>query len=132
MLSFQAYAEARPISSRESMHLILKSSKARGEWSFRAPKNRQKVLALLQKFANRNAVKILSAANADSHLHIHLRLTSRHLYRAFIRGVTSAVAMAITGASRWKKMEGKFWDYRPFSRPPSRSQQISLSRITIN
>jgi len=108
--------KARPISSRETMHLILKSSRAQGDWSFRAPKNRQKVLSLLSKFASRNAVKILSVANASNHLHIHLRLTSRHLYRAFIRGVTSAVAMAVTGASRWKKVGGKFWDYRPFSR----------------
>jgi len=107
---------ARPISARESMHLILKSTRAQGDWSFRAPKNRQRVLLLLHKFAARNAVKIISVANAGNHLHIHLRLTSRHLYRAFIRGVTSAIAMAITGASRWKKMEGKFWDYRPFSR----------------
>lgn len=107
---------ARPISCKDTMHLILKSSRAEGPWSFRAPGNKAKVICLLEKFAARNAVKILSVANAGNHIHIHLRLTTRHTYRAFIRGVTSAIAMAITGASRWKKLDGKFWDYRPFTR----------------
>ena len=107
---------ARPISCKDTMHLILKSSRAVGPWSFRAAQNKQKVIVLLEKFAAKNGVKIHSIANAENHLHVHLRLTTRHTYRAFIRGVTSAIAMAITGASRWKKAEGKFWDYRPFTR----------------
>jgi len=109
---------ARPLSSRngDSLHLILKSSRAVGPASFRAPGNKEKVLLLLEKFAARNAVQILSLANAGNHLHIHLRLTTRHTYRAFIRAATAAIAMAVTGASRWKKPTGRFWDYRPYSR----------------
>ena len=107
---------ARPISCKDTMHLILKSSRAVGPWSFRAPQNKQKVIGLLEKFAVKNGVKIHSIANAENHLHVHIRLTTRHTYRAFIRGVTSAIAMAITGASRWNKIKEKFWDYRPFTR----------------
>lgn len=108
--------KARPISCRDTMHLILKSSRAKGAWSFRAAANKQKVIALLAKFAAKNGIVIHSIANANNHLHVHLRLTTRHTYRAFIRAVTAAIAMAITGASRWKKLKEKFWDYRPFTR----------------
>jgi hypothetical protein len=30
--------------------------------------------------------------------------------------VTAAIAMAVTGASRWNKLGIKFWDRRPFTR----------------
>lgn len=110
------FRRARPISDRDSMHLILKSSRAAGPWSFRAAHNKRKVIALIEKFAAKNAVKVLSIANANNHIHLHIKLTTRHLYRAFIRGLTAALAMAITGASRWKKLKIKFWDYRPYTR----------------
>jgi hypothetical protein len=44
-------------------------------------------------------------------LHLHIQLTKRWSYRPFIRAVTSAIAMAITGASRWKRIKIKFKDY---------------------
>ncbi|NJM10240.1 MAG: hypothetical protein HC883_05100 [Bdellovibrionaceae bacterium] len=49
-------------------------------------------------------------------LHLHIQLTNRFTYKAFIRGSTAAIAMAVTGASRWNKLKIKFWDYRPFTR----------------
>lgn len=110
------FRQARPISDRDSMHLILKSSYANGPWSFRAANNKQKVISLIEKFGAKHAVKLLSIANAGNHIHLHIKLTTRHTYRAFIRGLTAALAMAITGASRWNKLKIKFWDYRPYTR----------------
>ncbi len=68
--------------------------------------------------------RLKSMANVGNHLHLHLQLTNRHTYRAFIRAVTSAIMMTVTGASRWNKealaklrdARKKFWDRRPFSR----------------
>ena len=62
----------------------------------------------------------ISLANVGNHLHFHIKLSNRYTYRPFIRAITAAIAMAITGCSRWKKIkelsgEG-FWDYRPFTR----------------
>lgn len=34
----------------------------------------------------------------------------------FIRAVSSAIVMAVTGASRLKKLTKHFWDCRPFTR----------------
>ena len=55
-------------------------------------------------------------ANVGNHLHLHLQLGNRYGYKPFIRATTAAIAMAITGASRWRKIGVKFWDLRPFTR----------------
>jgi REP element-mobilizing transposase RayT len=106
----------RPISTQYSMHFVLRSSQAKGPWSL--GRHREKIKSILEKFAAKNGVILKSSANVGNHLHIHLQLTSRHAYRAFIRAVTSAIMMAVTGVSRWSrtKLERKFWDLRPFSR----------------
>lgn len=77
-------------------------------------------------------------ANVGNHLHLQIKLSNRFGYRPFIRAVTAAIAMAVTGRNRWtvgnhadqlegihSKIDGssatakkreKFWDYRPFTR----------------
>ena len=113
-------AHPRPLSTRDTMHLVLRSSKARGEWSFRQPSHAKKIRELTTKFSGKYGVKILSAANVGNHLHFHIRLLNRLTYRPFIRALTAAIAMAVTGASRWNPMKrsakDRFWDYRPFTR----------------
>ena len=101
------------------MHIVLKSLKAKGAWSFRRYENKIRINNLINKFSIRYGVKIHSAANVGNHIHLHIKLSNRHIYRAFIRGLTSAIAMAITGFNRWNKPPAGwngFWDYRPFSR----------------
>jgi hypothetical protein len=56
-------------------------------------------------------------------LHFHIHLGNRFGYRPFIRGLTAAIAMAVTGASRWqgglggtRGSKARFFDYRPFTR----------------
>ena len=97
----------RPLSTRDSMHLVLRSSKAKGNWSLR--RSRKKIDAILDKFSSKYAVNIISQANVGNHLHLHLRLRRRRLYNPFIRAITAAIAMAATGASRWKPLKTKFW-----------------------
>jgi REP element-mobilizing transposase RayT len=108
---------ARPITHNYSMHFVLRSSRARGEWSFRRPRNHARVQAILGRFARKYAVELRSYAIHLNHLHLHVKLPSRKAYVRFIRALTSAIAMAVTGMSRWSKLRVKFWDRRPFSRP---------------
>jgi REP element-mobilizing transposase RayT len=105
----------RPLATRHSMHFVLRSSQARGPWSFL--RHRRKILDILERFAVRHGVRLHSMANVGNHLHLHLQLGSRHGYKPFIRAITSAVMMAVTGASRWRRVHlaTKFWDRRPFS-----------------
>lgn len=115
-------AGGRPLSTRDSLHLVLRSFQAKGEWSLRHPKNKRRVLAIVQKFATKYAIDIKSMANVGNHLHFHIQLKHREGYKPFIRAITGAIAMAVTGASRWRRnflkrtKKLKFWDYRPFTR----------------
>ena len=75
-------------------------------------------MALLDKFALRYGITIHSSGNVGNHLHLHIKLPNRMAYKPFIRALTGAIAMAVTGVNRWNpgKTKLRFWDYRPFSR----------------
>lgn len=117
-------SRGRPIDTKRSMHLVLRSSKAKGTWSFRSSRNSKRVYEIITKFSSRYAIHILSMANVGNHLHFHIQLTHRQTYKPFIRAITSAIAMAVTGVSRWNKTAANglkpsrlhFWDQRPFTR----------------
>lgn len=113
---------SRPLSTRETMHLVLRSSKAQGDWSFKKPNNEKAIRRILQKFSEKYGIQILSAANVGNHIHLQIKLGSRYTYKPFIRAITSAIALAVTGINRWTKLAYednrrlKFWDQRPFTR----------------
>ncbi len=113
-------AGPRPLSTRTTMHLVLRSTKAVKDWSFKRSNNESRITSILEKFSHKYGVKLISVGNAGNHLHIHLKLSNRYAYKAFIRAITAAIAMAVTGASRWNKLkysaQDRFWDYRPFTR----------------
>lgn len=110
----------RPLATRHTMHLVLRSTKAVGPWSFKRPNNEMKILKIVNKFALKHGVGIQSMSNAGNHLHLQIKLEHRLSYKPFIRAITAAIAMAVTGASRWKPLKksanDRFWDCRPFTR----------------
>lgn len=106
----------RPLDTKNTMHLILRSSKAVGIWSFTRKQNKAKVEGIIERFSNKYAVRIYIVGIVGNHIHLQIKLANRFLYKAFIRAITAAIAMAITGASRWKPLKIKFWDRRPYTR----------------
>ncbi|MDZ4678706.1 MAG: transposase [Oligoflexia bacterium] len=113
-------SQPRPLDTRNTMHLVLRSSKATGEWSFKKTKNEIKIREIVSKFSTKYGVRILSLANVGNHLHFQIKLSNRFAYKPFIRAITAAIAMGVTGTSRWNKLKkeakDRFWDYRPFTR----------------
>lgn len=113
-------AYGRPLSTKETMHLVLRSTMAKGEWSFLRPNHQKLVKTLIQKFSVKHGVHIYSVANVGNHLHLQIKLSNRTTYRRFIRALTAAIAIAITRRSRWTFKPGmdrlKFWNRRPYSR----------------
>lgn len=107
---------SRPLSTSETMHIVLRSSKAYGAFSFK--KHSIEIDKILSRFASKYYIQIISSANVGNHIHLHVKLFKRNFYAPFIRAVTAAIMMAVTGYSKWKKKpEGfTFWDHRPFSR----------------
>jgi len=96
-------SHGRPISTKHSMHFVLRSTKAKGAWSFR--RHRKSIAEILSRFAIKNGVKIESFANVGNHLHLHIKLSNRYTYKPFIRAITAAIMMKVTGTSRWAQYE---------------------------
>lgn len=98
----------RPLSTRDTIHLVIRSTRATGACSLRQPRNRQMIDRLLTKFAARFGVGVVESANNHNHLHLQILIRSRTAYVRFIRAFTGAVALAM-GIK-------KFWDQRPYTR----------------
>jgi REP element-mobilizing transposase RayT len=111
-------ARGRPLAVKEAMHLVLRSTQAKGNWSFQRPHHKAKIRELIQKFSQRHGVRVFHLANVGNHLHLQIQLSHRRGFAPFIRALTSAIAMAMTGHNRWNKVADKFkfWDRRPFTR----------------
>ncbi len=116
----KARQEGRPLSTKHTMHLVLRSTMALGQYSFLSPKNSSAIQRVLKKFALKYFVELKSVANVGNHIHIHLKLNKRVTYDPFIRAITSAIAMAVAKPNRLQSLKEKgikkFWDYRPFTR----------------
>jgi REP element-mobilizing transposase RayT len=117
-----ASRQARPISLKTSMHLILKTRLAKGEWSFLKGARRTHIKTLVQQVADQFHVQLLSGANVGNHIHLHLKFSKRAQYKAFIRVLTARIAFLVTKASKVNPLKddrGKklsFWTQRPITR----------------
>lgn len=113
-------SQRRPLDTKNTTHLILKSTKAKGAWSFWLPKNKNKIRQIVLKFSQKYGIRIHSMANVGDHLHFQIKLSNRYTYEPFIKAITGAIALAITGASKINKLKveakDRFWDRRPFTR----------------
>ena len=98
----------RPLHTKFSMHVVLRSSQARGQWSFL--RHKFKILHIIEHFSDKYQIKILSMANVGNHIHMQVRLRRQNTWNPFIRAITSAIVAAVT-----KNRSRKFWDYRPFT-----------------
>ena len=104
----------RPLAIGHSLHLVLRSSAARGACSFWRPQHKRQIQFLVKKFSERHGLRVFSMANVGNHLHMHVRVPHRRGYLRFIRGLSAAIEMAVTKNSATPRK--RFWDQRPFSR----------------
>ena len=104
--------QARPRSTKEAMHLVLRSDHARGQKSLR--KYDRVVRLVIEKIARRHGEKVYRIVNAGNHLHITLKLSKQFLWTGFISGITGGIARAV-GFKREHTKAG-FWNSRPFTR----------------
>jgi len=104
---------ARPIATKRTMLLTLKSSRARGEWSLHRFEKaiEERVNALAKRFR----VRVYRSVNVGNHLHLALRASSRREFQNFLRVLTQAIAFLVTGARKGNPI-GKFWDALACSR----------------
>ncbi len=112
----------RPVDPRFPLHVVLKSTKARGAWSFLAGGNRRFIAELLERLARAHGVKVLEWENVGNHLHLVLRFKDRNAPGRFLRVFAARISMRFMGLKKGRSGEQvlgkgeKFWDDTPFSR----------------
>jgi REP element-mobilizing transposase RayT len=106
---------ARPIATRKPMHVILRSSRAVGEWSFLRKENRTAIETLLEKISRRYGIRVIKFQNVGNHLHLLVQGKSRVLLQSFLRTLPAKIALAITQAKKGAP-QGRFFDEIIFSR----------------
>ncbi len=105
----------RPLATNRSIHLVLKSDKAVGYYSFLSLRNRQPVESLLRKKAKQFGVFIAELVNVGNHLHLKIRIADRHQFQKFLKSVTCLIARMVTGAKKGKPF-GRFWQHLAYTR----------------
>src|SRR5258708_236562 len=90
--------EKRPISTTKSMHVVLRSSMAKGPLSFL--KADRQLRGIIEKQAKRHGVKVYHQANGGNHLHLIVLPRSREAFKSFIRATSGLIARLILGVER--------------------------------
>lgn len=107
--------EFRPLSTKKSIHVVLKSDKAKGSLSFLTLKNKTLIEKILKDKAKKFGIRIADHANVGNHLHLKVRAQSREGFQRFLKAITCLIARKITGAKKGKKF-GRFWQGLAFTR----------------
>ncbi len=108
---------ARPLSTKQAIHLILKSAHtAYGPLSLLHSKNVDKIHNLVTRQAKHCGVRIYRFVNVGNHLHLVVKIQSRALFKSFLRAVTGLIARHALRAERNHAKAVSFWEARPFTR----------------
>jgi REP element-mobilizing transposase RayT len=121
---------ARPFKKNNPIHIVLRSTKARGKNSFLS--HTKWIDSQIRNISKACGVKIERYENVGNHLHILLRSTRRESLRAFLRGITSTIARKLTGAKKGLQKDLKFWDALPFSRLIKGNQAYRIVQDYLN
>ena len=107
--------KARPISTKESMHVVLKSYKAVGPYSLL--RREQKIFNLIEKLGKKLNVRVVNKALLGNHVHLLLKVSTRTALQNYLRALAGLIARIILGAERSKPSKIRdFFTGRPFSR----------------
>lgn len=120
----------RPISHKNSMHLVFRSTQAKGNKSFLNSQNAKRIKAIIQNQAKTTRIQIHEFANVGNHIHLLIKIKAGNHFQArqqlqkFFRAVTGLIARHVLKAERGPSVgkipiqmkTTKFWDQRPFTR----------------
>lgn len=123
----------RPISTRKPMHLVMRSSFAKGSFSMQQTMNRKRIQIALQSLSKSLGVRVYRFANSGNHLHMLIYTSSRQAYINFIRALSGIIARIVLNAERGSaSMIDRFWDARPFTRVVEWGREFSVVRNYID
>ena len=111
----------RPIDPKQALHVVLRSSQARGEQSMLSPRHCDKVQEFTAKLAKRWGVRLYRYANVGNHIHLLIKVPSRAVWKRFLRQLAGGIALIVTGAKKGSPLARNstgrgFWDHLAFTR----------------
>lgn len=121
--------EMRPFDPKRPLHVVLRSSKARGTRSMLTRENRAFIAKILNLSARKHSIKLMKSANVGNHLHLLVLARRRQQLRAFLREVSGTIAMKLTGACKGSEARTAFWDFRPYSRIVSWGRDLNNLKL---
>src|SRR4051812_3601385 len=84
--------QIRPYDPGRPLHLILKSSRARGEWSMLSQRHSAWIERELYALARRFRVKVYRFVNVGNHLHLLVQAKRKRDFKAFLKAFSGMIA----------------------------------------
>ena len=106
----------RPFSPRRPLHIVMRSSRARGPWSLlRPPESRRRGRPLAALVATERTCASINSPMSAITSTLLARCRERRALQTFLRAFAGLIARAVTGAEQGRPV-GKFWDTLAYSR----------------
>jgi REP element-mobilizing transposase RayT len=118
----------RPIDPKQALHVTLRSSKAKGQFSMLHPKHCNGIEKFVHKTAKRWGVRIYRFANVGNHLHLLIQVPTREAWKRFSKELSGGIAQIVTQAQKGSALlrsqdpsipesaKRGFWDHLIFTR----------------
>lgn len=128
----------RPLSSKEPIHIVMRSSWAKGANSFLSARNKNEIQKLINVISQKYFIRVYQVAIAGNHLHLILKISHRGNYKTFVRVLAGSIASHIMkkqsfklfknsvlnqergdphpGATELQGISQQFWQFRPWTR----------------
>lgn len=108
----------RPLSTKNAIHLVMKSSLARGTKSFRHTANLRPLRRMIECECRKWGIRLYRLAINFNHIHFVILIPNRTIYKKFISSLTCKISFKVGHARKGVKCGRKrsFFDERPFTR----------------
>jgi REP element-mobilizing transposase RayT len=106
---------ARPLDTSRPLHIVLRSTRAKRDWSLLRPAFAAQIRRRIRTLARRYDLTLYGYANSGNHIHILGRARSRRGFQSFLKVFAGVTARLVTGARKGKPV-GRFWDRLAYSR----------------
>lgn len=126
--------QARPLSTHNPIHLVLKVDRQKIRRGFRSPLGFKICNTVIHTYADRFSVKVEQLAICNDHIHLIVRLSRRSLGQHFFRVVAGQIAQNFKNNGFWVTDTQRIWKFRPFTRVVTgwKAYQIVRNYVQLN
>jgi putative transposase len=135
---------ARPLSTKDSLHLVLKARREVIGYGLRTHQRFSLIRRVLKKYSAKFYIRVEQVSVQGDHIHLLLRTSKRSQFQNFFRVLAGQIAqrfqneglLTVTGtpAEALPRAKRKLWRYRPFSRVVKgwKAYQVAIRYVQLN